>query len=108
MSSGYNKLSLLALFSAYQHYCYAAPLIWLAIEGYDVVVRRRFMASPMWAPGLSFGGAFPGATSFPQVITTAASSISHYGKKSGHVVSDEARAIVQWRPKPVDILEPLT
>ncbi|KAL2239043.1 probable beta-D-xylosidase 2 [Sesamum indicum] len=44
-------------------------------------------------PGTKFGGEFPGATSFPQVITTAASFNVSLWEKIGEVVSDEARAM---------------
>ncbi|KAF4358943.1 hypothetical protein G4B88_018181 [Cannabis sativa] len=44
-------------------------------------------------PGTKFAGAFPGATSFPQVITTAASFNESLWQEIGRVVSDEARAM---------------
>ncbi|CAL0302393.1 unnamed protein product [Lupinus luteus] len=44
-------------------------------------------------PGTKFGGQFPGATSFPQVITTAASFNASLWEAIGRVVSDEARAM---------------
>ncbi|CAN0888847.1 Probable beta-D-xylosidase 2 [Linum grandiflorum] len=44
-------------------------------------------------PGTKFGGVFPGATSFPQVITTAASFNVTLWEAIGKVVSDEARAM---------------
>ncbi|KAL8094517.1 hypothetical protein AgCh_036156 [Apium graveolens] len=44
-------------------------------------------------PGTKFGGDFPAATSFPQVITTAASFNSTLWEEIGRVVSDEARAM---------------
>ncbi|XP_051118941.1 probable beta-D-xylosidase 2 [Andrographis paniculata] len=44
-------------------------------------------------PGTRFGGEFPGATSFPQVITTAASFNESLWEEIGKVVSDEARAM---------------
>ncbi|XP_073314297.1 probable beta-D-xylosidase 2 [Primulina huaijiensis] len=44
-------------------------------------------------PGTRFGGEFPGATSFPQVITTAASFNASLWEEIGKVVSDEARAM---------------
>ncbi|KAF3457348.1 hypothetical protein FNV43_RR02005 [Rhamnella rubrinervis] len=44
-------------------------------------------------PGTKFGGDFPGATSFPQVITTAASFNDSLWELIGQVVSDEARAM---------------
>ncbi|XP_076935160.1 putative beta-D-xylosidase 2 [Bidens hawaiensis] len=44
-------------------------------------------------PGTRFGGDFPGATAFPQVITTAASFNTSLWEEIGRVVSDEARAM---------------
>ncbi|KAG6415252.1 hypothetical protein SASPL_122658 [Salvia splendens] len=44
-------------------------------------------------PGTRFGGAFPGATSFPQVINTAASFNASLWEEIGKVVSDEGRAM---------------
>uniref|UniRef100_A0A7N0VGX4 Uncharacterized protein n=1 Tax=Kalanchoe fedtschenkoi TaxID=63787 RepID=A0A7N0VGX4_KALFE len=44
-------------------------------------------------PGTKFGGAFPGATSFPQVITTAASFNTTLWEAIGRAVSDEGRAM---------------
>ncbi|XP_031397596.1 beta-D-xylosidase 1-like [Punica granatum] len=44
-------------------------------------------------PGTKFGRSFPGATSFPQVITTAASFNASLWEEIGRVVSDEARAM---------------
>ncbi|KAF3437761.1 hypothetical protein FNV43_RR20517 [Rhamnella rubrinervis] len=44
-------------------------------------------------PGTKFDGDFPGATSFPQVITTAASFNESLWELIGQVVSDEARAM---------------
>ncbi|CAD5196229.1 unnamed protein product [Musa acuminata subsp. malaccensis] len=44
-------------------------------------------------PGVRFGGAFPGATSFPQVISSAASFNATLWELMGQVVSDEARAM---------------
>lgn len=43
--------------------------------------------------GVKFGGQFPGATSFPQVITTASSFNASLWEAIGRVVSDEARAM---------------
>ncbi|KAK6930246.1 Glycoside hydrolase, family 3, N-terminal [Dillenia turbinata] len=45
------------------------------------------------SPGVKFGGNFPGATSFPQVITTAASFNASLWQAIGEVVSHEARAM---------------
>ncbi|KAL8142640.1 hypothetical protein V2J09_015672 [Rumex salicifolius] len=44
-------------------------------------------------PGTKFGGKFPGATSFPQVISTVASFNASLWEEIGRVVSDEARAM---------------
>ncbi|KAL0547524.1 hypothetical protein IC582_017462 [Cucumis melo] len=44
-------------------------------------------------PGTSFGGEFPAATSFPQVISTVASFNASLWEAIGRVVSDEARAM---------------
>ncbi|KAF2304766.1 hypothetical protein GH714_037882 [Hevea brasiliensis] len=44
-------------------------------------------------PGTKFGEGFPGATSFPQVITTAASFNATLWEAIGRVMSDEARAM---------------
>ncbi|XP_020573450.1 probable beta-D-xylosidase 2 [Phalaenopsis equestris] len=44
-------------------------------------------------PGVKFGGDFPGATSFPQVILTAASFNASLWKQIGRVVSTEGRAM---------------
>ncbi|KAF3445969.1 hypothetical protein FNV43_RR11146 [Rhamnella rubrinervis] len=48
--------------------------------------------------GTKFGGDFPGATSFPQVITTAASFNDSLWELIGQVVSDEARAMYNGGP----------
>ncbi|KAF8762297.1 hypothetical protein HU200_009616 [Digitaria exilis] len=44
-------------------------------------------------PGVRFGGEFPGATAFPQVIGTAASLNASLWDLIGRAVSDEARAM---------------
>ncbi|CAK9322290.1 unnamed protein product [Citrullus colocynthis] len=44
-------------------------------------------------PGTTFGGEFPAATSFPQVITTAAAFNASLWEAMGQVVSEEARAM---------------
>ncbi|CAN6382042.1 unnamed protein product [Urochloa humidicola] len=44
-------------------------------------------------PGVKFGGAFPGATAFPQVIGTAAALNASLWELIGRAVSDEARAM---------------
>lgn len=43
--------------------------------------------------GVKFGGDFPGATSFPEVIVTAATFNASLWEEIGKVVSDEARAM---------------
>ncbi|KAG8370498.1 hypothetical protein BUALT_Bualt14G0123100 [Buddleja alternifolia] len=50
----------------------AAPVDRLGIKGYEWWSEALHGVSNT-GPGVTFGGAFPGATSFPQVITTAAS-----------------------------------
>lgn len=50
----------------------AAPVPRLGIKGYEWWSEALHGVSNV-GPGTKFGGAFPGATSFPQVITTAAS-----------------------------------
>ncbi|WOL15809.1 putative beta-D-xylosidase 2 [Canna indica] len=44
-------------------------------------------------PGVRLGGAYPGVTSFPQVISSAASFNATLWELMGKVVSDEARAL---------------
>ncbi|KAI8522612.1 hypothetical protein RHMOL_Rhmol13G0009500 [Rhododendron molle] len=48
-------------------------------------------------PATKFGGEFPGATVFPQVISTAASFNASLWEQIGGVVSDEARAMYNGR-----------
>ncbi|CAL4986228.1 unnamed protein product [Urochloa decumbens] len=43
--------------------------------------------------GVTFGGAFPGATAFPQVLGTAAALNASLWERIGQAVSDEARAM---------------
>ncbi|OIV91671.1 hypothetical protein TanjilG_26524 [Lupinus angustifolius] len=64
----------------------------LGIKGYEWWSEALHGVSNV-GPGTKFGGAFPGATSFPQVITTAASFNQSLWQEIGHVVSDEARAM---------------
>ncbi|KAJ7955192.1 Beta-D-xylosidase [Quillaja saponaria] len=64
----------------------------LGIQGYEWWSEALHGVSNV-GPGTKFGGAFPGATSFPQVITTAASFNQSLWKEIGRVVSDEARAM---------------
>ncbi|XVE82237.1 hypothetical protein DITRI_Ditri15bG0131800 [Diplodiscus trichospermus] len=64
----------------------------LGIQGYEWWSEALHGVSNV-GPGVKFGGAFPGATSFPQVITTAASFNESLWEQIGRVVSDEARAM---------------
>ncbi|KAE8670373.1 putative beta-D-xylosidase 2 [Hibiscus syriacus] len=64
----------------------------LGIKGYEWWSEALHGVSNV-GPGTKFGGSFPGATSFPQVITTAASFNESLWEKIGRVVSDEARAM---------------
>ncbi|KAK7329524.1 hypothetical protein VNO77_23694 [Canavalia gladiata] len=64
----------------------------LGIQGYEWWSEALHGVSNV-GPGSRFGGAFPGATSFPQVITTAASFNQSLWQEIGRVVSDEARAM---------------
>nr|AAS17751.2 beta xylosidase [Fragaria x ananassa] len=64
----------------------------LGIQGYEWWSEALHGVSNV-GPGTKFGGAFPGATSFPQVITTAASFNQSLWQEIGQVVSDEARAM---------------
>ncbi|KAH6799759.1 hypothetical protein C2S51_036243 [Perilla frutescens var. frutescens] len=70
----------------------AAPVPRLGITGYDWWSEALHGVSDV-GPGTKFGGEFPGATSFPQVITTAASFNASLWEEIGKVVSDEARAM---------------
>ncbi|XP_057776665.1 probable beta-D-xylosidase 2 [Salvia miltiorrhiza] len=70
----------------------AAPVPRLGIMGYDWWSEALHGVSNV-GPGTKFGGEFPGATSFPQVITTAASFNTSLWEEIGKVVSDEARAM---------------
>ncbi|KAG7533552.1 Glycoside hydrolase family 3 C-terminal domain superfamily [Arabidopsis thaliana x Arabidopsis arenosa] len=70
----------------------AAAVPRLGIGGYEWWSEALHGVSDV-GPGSKFGGAFPGATSFPQVITTAASFNQSLWEEIGRVVSDEARAM---------------
>ncbi|MBA0725398.1 hypothetical protein Golax_021989 [Gossypium laxum] len=70
----------------------AAAVPRLGIQGYEWWSEALHGVSNV-GPGTKFGGAFPGATSFPQVITTAASFNESLWVQIGRVVSDEARAM---------------
>ncbi|XWS14162.1 hypothetical protein CRYUN_Cryun36dG0100100 [Craigia yunnanensis] len=70
----------------------AAAVPRLGIQGYEWWNEALHGVSNA-GPGTKFGGAFPGATSFPQVITTAASFNESLWEQIGRVVSDEARAM---------------
>ncbi|XP_022138609.1 beta-D-xylosidase 1 [Momordica charantia] len=70
----------------------AIPVPRLGIRGYEWWSEALHGVSNV-GPGTKFGGAFPGATSFPQVITTAASFNQSLWEEIGRVVSDEARAM---------------
>ncbi|XP_057785615.1 beta-D-xylosidase 1 [Salvia miltiorrhiza] len=70
----------------------AAPVERLGISGYEWWSEALHGVSNT-GPGVKFGGEFPGATSFPQVITTAASYNASLWEAIGQVVSDEARAM---------------
>ncbi|KAK4483302.1 hypothetical protein RD792_010487 [Penstemon davidsonii] len=68
----------------------AAPIDRLGIKGYEWWSEALHGVA---GPGVKFGGEFPGATSFPQVITTAASFNQSLWEAIGKVVSDEGRAM---------------
>ncbi|KAJ4727786.1 Beta-D-xylosidase [Melia azedarach] len=70
----------------------AAAVPRLGIKGYEWWSEALHGVSNV-GPGTKFGGDFPGATSFPQVITTAASFNATLWEAIGRVVSDEARAM---------------
>ncbi|XP_057958224.1 putative beta-D-xylosidase [Malania oleifera] len=70
----------------------AAAVPRLGIQSYEWWSEALHGVSDL-GPGVKFGGAFPGATSFPQVITTAASFNASLWRQIGQVVSDEARAM---------------
>ena len=56
----------------------------LGIQGYEWWSEALHGVSN-FGPGVKFGGAFPGATSFPQVITTAASFNESLWEQIGRV-----------------------
>ncbi|CAN1352995.1 Probable beta-D-xylosidase 2 [Linum perenne] len=64
----------------------------LGVKGYEWWSEALHGVSDV-GPGTKFGGEFPGATSFPQVIGTAASFNVTLWEAIGKVVSDEARAM---------------
>ncbi|KAL7139616.1 hypothetical protein ABFS83_09G064800 [Erythranthe nasuta] len=70
----------------------AAAVPRLGIMGYEWWSEALHGVSNV-GPGTRFGGQFPGATSFPQVITTAASFNESLWEEIGKVVSDEGRAM---------------
>ncbi|KAL1550285.1 putative beta-D-xylosidase 2 [Salvia divinorum] len=70
----------------------AAAVPRLGIKGYEWWSEGLHGVSDV-GPGTKFGGEFPGATSFPQVITTAASFNTSLWEEIGKVVSDEGRAM---------------
>lgn len=62
----------------------AAPVRRLGILGYEWWSEALHGVSNV-GPGTKFGGAFPGATQFPQVITTAASFNDSLWQRIGQV-----------------------
>ncbi|XP_028781883.1 probable beta-D-xylosidase 2 [Neltuma alba] len=70
----------------------AAGVPRLGIKGYEWWSEALHGVSNV-GPGTKFVGPFPAATSFPQVITTAASFNASLWEAIGQVVSDEARAM---------------
>ncbi|KAL5700927.1 putative beta-D-xylosidase 2 [Ranunculus cassubicifolius] len=70
----------------------AAAVPRLGIEGYEWWSEALHGVSNV-GPGTKFGGNTPRATSFPQVITTAASFNASLWEDIGRIVSDEARAM---------------
>lgn len=61
----------------------AIPVPRLGIKGYEW--WSEALHGVAISPGVHFGGAFPGATSFPQVITTAASFNASLWEQIGRV-----------------------
>lgn len=61
----------------------AAPVERLGIRGYEW--WSEALHGVAVSPGVHFGGEFPGATSFPQVITTAASFNASLWEEIGRV-----------------------
>ncbi|XP_010914548.1 probable beta-D-xylosidase 2 [Elaeis guineensis] len=70
----------------------AAGVPRLGIAGYEWWSEALHGVSDV-GPGVHFGGAYPGATSFPQVISSAASFNATLWELIGKAVSDEARAM---------------
>ncbi|XP_062197465.1 probable beta-D-xylosidase 2 [Phragmites australis] len=70
----------------------AAGVPRLGVAGYEWWSEALHGVSDT-GPGVRFGGAFPGATAFPQVIGTAASFNATLWELIGRAVSDEARAM---------------
>ncbi|KAF7048457.1 hypothetical protein CFC21_057217 [Triticum aestivum] len=70
----------------------AAGVPRLGIAGYEWWSEALHGVSNT-GPGVRFGGAFPGATAFPQVIGTAASFNASLWELIGRAVSDEGRAM---------------
>ncbi|KAJ0976145.1 hypothetical protein J5N97_018110 [Dioscorea zingiberensis] len=70
----------------------AAGVPRLGIGGYEWWSEALHGVSNL-GPGVHFGGEFPGATSFPQVISSAASFNASLWELIGRAVSDEARAM---------------
>jgi beta-glucosidase-like glycosyl hydrolase len=62
----------------------AAAVPRLGIQGYEWWSEALHGVSNV-GPGTKFGGAFPGATAFPQVITTAASFNESLWEEIGRV-----------------------
>ncbi|XP_066338580.1 probable beta-D-xylosidase 2 isoform X1 [Miscanthus floridulus] len=70
----------------------AAGVPRLGVAGYEWWSEALHGVSDT-GPGVKFGGAFPGATAFPQVIGAAASLNATLWELIGRAVSDEARAM---------------
>lgn len=70
----------------------AAAVPRLGIKGYEWWSEALHGVSNV-GPGTRFGGEFPGATSFPQVITTAASFNASLWEAIGQVIVHS----IQWR-----------
>ncbi|KAH1078967.1 hypothetical protein AAZX31_19G202200 [Glycine max] len=70
----------------------AAAVPRLGMKGYEWWSEALHGVSNM-GPAVKFNAQFPAATSFPQVITTAASFNASLWEAIGQVVSDEARAM---------------
>ncbi|PUZ45777.1 hypothetical protein GQ55_8G251900 [Panicum hallii var. hallii] len=70
----------------------AAGVPRLGVSGYEWWSEALHGVSDT-GPGVRFGGAFPGATAFPQVIGAAAALNATLWELIGRAVSDEARAM---------------